>query len=257
MRTRLTTILALATALAPSGVTRNGPLGRRGPFGHRPLLNDPGNGDGGNKTPTTPAGKDPPGDGGDGRTFSQADLDRIVAREKGKAERELAATQKRLADLEAAQADLADKAKAGDEAGRLKRDLEKTSKERDEHKAAAEARTARYHQTLVGSAVGGALVGLEFVGADAAEVVQSRIRGMARVEEGKDGDAVYLVDGKTEIDASDTAAVQSWIRKRFPSLVKAASGSGGPHGRGAGGAAGFDLKNLTPAQKIAQGLASK
>lgn len=234
--------LSLLIATAPTGVTRNGPLGRRGPFGHRAFLNDPGAGG---------------GDGG--KTFSQAELDRIVTREKGKAASALEAAQKRLAELEARDAELAEKAKGADtattEAARLKRDLEKASKERDEHKATADVRLTRYHAKLVGGAVSSALVGLEFVGADAAEVVESRLRDLAKVEEGKDGDdRVYLLDGKNEVDASDKAAVTAWIRKRFPSLVKAASGSGGPHGKGAGGAAGVDLKNLTPAQKIASGI---
>ncbi len=208
--------------------------------------------------PTDPKpAADPPADPAAARTFSQADLDRIVAREKGKSERELAAAQKRLADLEAAQADLADKAKAGDEAGRLKRDLEKTTRERDEQAKAAAERLTRYHGKLVSSAVSSSLLGLEFVGADAAEVVEARLRAMARVEEGKDGDdAVLLVDGKTETDAADKAAVQAWIRKRFPSLVKAASGSGGPHGKAGGGAPGADLSKLSPAEKIAHGLSN-
>lgn len=259
MRPRLSLILALATLTTPTGVTRNGPLGRRGPLGHRPLLNDPGAGGGdGGKTPTTPA-KDPPADGGGGgdgaRTFSQADLDRIVSREKGKTAKELEAAQKRLQELEAREAELTEKAKGGDEAGKLKRDLEKTTRERDDHAKTAAERLTRYHAKLVGGTVSSALVGLEFVGADAAEVVESRLRDLAKVEEGKDGDdRVYLLDGKQEIDASDKAAVAAWIRKRFPSLVKAASGSGGPHGKGAAGAAGVDLKNLTPAQKIALGV---
>lgn len=252
---RLSIVLA---SLASSGLTRNASFGHRGPARHRPLLNDPGpgtgNGDGG-KGPTTGA-KDPPADppADPPRSFTQAELDRIVAREKGKTSKELEAAQKRLQELEAAQGDLTEKAKAGDEAGKLKRDLEKTTRERDDATKTAADRLTRYHGKLVGSAVSSALLGLEFVGPDAAEVIESKLRGMARVEEVKDGDdAVYLVDGKNEIDASDKAAVAAWIRKRFPSLVKAQAGSGGPHGKGAGGDA-DDTKGLTPGQLIARDL---
>lgn len=263
MKPRILTLLSLAAMAplaAPRGLTRNTPFGRRGPSNHRPLLNDPGAGGDGNGTkgPTTGA-KDPPADppADPPRSFSQAELDRIVSREKGKTAKELEAAQKRLQELEAAQGDLAEKAKAGDEAGRFKRDLEKTTKERDDLAKTAADRLTRYHGKLVGSAVSSALLGLEFVGADAAEVVESRLRSMAKVEEagkGEDDDKVYLVDGKLEIDASDKAAVAAWIRKRFPSLVKAASGSGGPHGGGKGGGAADDLKGLTPGQLISRDL---
>lgn len=238
----------------------------RGPMHHRPVRNAEG-GDGAaggtGKTPTSPAGgappKDPP-EGGDGaRSFTQADLDRIVSREKAKASRDLEAAQKRLAEYEARDAEAAEKAKGAEGQAsadaKTKRELERTSKERDEAKALADTRLARYHATLVDAAVSRALVGLEFVGPDAAEVVESRVRSFAKVEQEGDAEAVYLVDGKDEIAMTDREKVASWMRKRFPSLLKAASGAGGPHGAGRGAQA--DTKNLTPGQKIAAEMTSR
>ena len=187
------------------------------------------------------------------RTFTQADLDKIVTREKAKASRETETLRAKLAELEEAAAAGAAK---GDESAKLARERDKLAAERDAHKAAAEARRVKHHAALTSAAVSRALVGLDFVGADAAEVVEARLHALARVEESDDSDAVLLVDGKTELDAADRAAVQAWVRKRFPSLVKAASGSGGPHGRGAAGAVGPDLTKLAPAEKIAHGLSN-
>ena len=262
LTTRLTALMALAS-LAPS-MSRNA---GRGPLNHRPVRNAEG-GDGGaaggtGKTNTTPAGggaKDPP-DGGDGaRSFSQADLDRIVTREKGKAAKEAEALRAKLAEYEARDAESAEKARAAadtsGETAKTKRELERAAKERDEAKALADTRLQRYHASLVDAAVSRALVGLEFVGADAAEVVESRVRSFAKVESEGDGEAVYLVDGKDEIAMTDREKVASWMRKRFPSLLKAASGAGGPHGAGKG-AGGEDLSKLTPAQKIARGMQTK
>ena len=264
LTTRLTALMALAS-LAPS-MSRG--LGR-GPMNHRPVRNAEGGGDGGaaggtGKTNTTPAGggaKDPPDGGGDGaRSFSQADLDRIVTREKSKAAKEAEALRAKLAEYEARDAESADKAKAAadtsGETAKTKRELERAAKERDEAKAIAGTHLARYHASLVDGAVARALVGLEFVGADAAEVVEARVRAFAKVETEGDGEAVYLVDGKDEIPMTDREKVASWMRKRYPSLLKAASGAGGPHGTGKG-AGGEDLSKLTPAQKIARGMQTK
>lgn len=244
---------------APRGIARNAPHGLRAALNRRPLSNDPGAPADASKTPTTPSNGPQGGAAEDApRTFSQADLDRIVAREKGKTARELEAAQKRLADMEARDAELGEKAKGADaatvEAARAKRELEKAARERDEHAKTATAVSAKYHATLVNGAVSSALVGLEFIGADAAEVIDAKLRSMARVEPGAGdaADAVYLSDGKTDLDLNDRAAVAAWVRKRFPSLVKAASGSGGPHGAGKG--APVDLKGLSPGQLIAHGL---
>jgi hypothetical protein len=263
LTTRLTALMALSS-LAPS-MSRNA---GRGPLNHRPVRNAEGGGDGGaaggtGKTPTTPAGggaKDPPDGGGDGaRAFSQADLDRIVTREKGKAAKEAEALRAKLAEYEARDAESAEKAKAAadtsGETAKTKRDLERAAKERDEAKALADTRLQRYHATLVDAAVSRALVGLDFIGADAAEVVESKVRSFAKVESEGDGEAVYLVDGKDEIAMTDREKVASWMRKKFPSLLKAASGAGGPHGAGRGTST--DTKNLTPGQKIAAEMASR
>lgn len=261
LSTRLTALMALAS-LAPSMSRNAGP----GPMRNRPVRNAEGGGDGAaggtGKTPTTPAAggaKDPP-EGGDGaRSFSQADLDRIVTREKAKVARDLEAAQKRLAEYEARDTEAAEKAKAAadssGEAAKTKRELERAAKERDEAKTLADVRLQRYHATLVDAAVSRALVGIEFVGADAAEVVEARVRAFAKVESEGDGEAVYLVDGKDEIAMTDREKVASWMRKRFPSLLKAASGAGGPHGAGRGTST--DTKNLTPGQKIAAEMNSR
>lgn len=249
-----------STPAAPRGIARNASGGLRVALNRRPLSNDPGAAADASKTPTTPSSAPQGGAAAEDapRTFTQADLDRIVSREKGKTARELEAAQKRLADLEARDAELGEKAKGADaatvEAARAKRELERAAKERDEHAKTSAAVTAKYHGTLVNGAVSSALVGLEFIGPDAAEVIEAKLRSMARVEPGAGDtpDAVYLTDGKGDLDLTDRAAVAAWVRKRFPSLVKAASGSGGPHGAGKG--APVDLKGLTPGQLIAHGL---
>lgn len=260
LSTRLTALMALAS-LAPS-MSRNA---GRGPMRNRPVRNAEGGGDGAaggtGKTPTTPAAggaKDPP-EGGDTRSFTQAELDRIVSREKGKAAKEAEALRAKLAEYEARDTEAAEKAKAAadssGEAAKTKRELERAAKERDEAKTLADVRLQRYHATLVDAAVSRALVGIEFVGADAAEVVEARVRAFAKVESEGDGEAVYLVDGKDEIAMVDREKVASWMRKRFPSLLKAASGAGGPHGAGRGTST--DTKNLTPGQKIAAEMNSR
>lgn len=248
----------LAAALAAPSMSRNA---SRGPMRHRPVRAGESAPPGGNTTPTTPAAPpktDPPTD--QPRSFSQEELDRIIAREKGKLSKDAEALRAKLAEYEARDAEAAEKAKGAEgqaaAEARAKREMEKLTKERDAATAATTAAETRYRNSLLDAATSRALVGLEFVGADAAELVEARVRGMLKVEQEGDGaaarDVVYLVDGKDEIAVTDREKLGAWLRKRFPSQLKAASGAGAPHGGGKGASA--DMKNLTPGQKIASGL---
>jgi hypothetical protein len=267
-------ILASLASTAPS-MTRNH-VGR-GPMNRRPMNNGaaaaaPASGTG--ATPTTGAapaagaaansGAGAAGAGAaaaDERTHTQADLDRIVSREKATLARkhaeEIAALRACLpADDEAPAAGTATAADP-----KTKREQERLAKERDDAKAASQQHLARYHATLIDGAAARSLAGVEFVGADAQELVEARVRAMLKIEVEGTGDAarevVYLVDGSTEIAVTDREKVAAHIRKRWPSQIKAASGSGSPHGAGKGAIAGEDLSKLTPGQKLARGMASQ
>ena len=240
----------------------------RGPMGRRPMNNGaaaaaaPASGTG--PTPTTgaapaaaapAAGTTPPADE---RTHTQADLDRIVSREKAALARkhaeEIAALRARLSAEDEAPA--AGTAPAADP--KVKREQERLAKERDDAKAQAESHRTRYHASLIDGAASRSLAGLEFVGTDAQELVEARVRAMLKIETEGAGDAarevVYLVDGTTEIAITDREKVAAHIRKRWPSQIKAASGTGSPHGAGKGAVTGEDVSKLTPAQKIARGM---
>lgn len=257
---RLTTLLV--ASLAPTG--RTGSY-TRGPMRHRPVRNaDGGGATSGNTTTQTTGAKTEGGNGGGvgnadtaERTFTQADLDRIVAREKGKAAKEAADLRARLDAIEAERTQAAEKTKAeGDakdsaEAAKWKRELERSAKERDDAKALAGKEREARHGLLIDHAVSRALVGVAFVGDDAAELVESRLRAFMKIELEGDREVVYLVDGKEEIAASEREKIAAWLRKRWPSQIKAAGGTGANHGRGNGGTA-EDTSNLTPAQKIAR-----
>lgn len=256
---RLTTLLV--ASLAPTG--RTGGY-TRGPSHHRPIRNADGNGGtSGNTTTQTTGAKTDTGNGGGNtdtaeRTFTQADLDRIIAREKSKAAKEAADLKARLDAIEAERAQAAEKSKAeGDakdnaEAAKWKRELERSAKERDDAKALASKEREARHGLLIDHAVTRALVGVVFVGNDAAELVESRLRAFMKIEQEGDREVVYLVDGKEEIAATDREKIAAWLRKRWPSQIRAAGGTGANHGRGQGGGASDDDKNLTPAQKIAR-----
>lgn len=258
---RLTTLLV--ATLAPTG--RTGGFAR-GPMRHRPIRNADGGGNtSGNTTTQTTGAKADAGNGGgntgntgDGeRAFSQADVDRIVQRRVAKAEKDNADLKARLDAIEAERTQAAEKTKTeGDakdnaDAAKWKRELERSAKERDDAKALAGKEREARHGLLVDHAVTRALVGVVFVGDDAAELVESRLRAFMKIEQEGDKEVVYLVDGKEEIAATDREKIGAWLRKRWPSQIKAAGGTGANHGRGQGGAA-EDISNLTPAQKIAR-----
>ena len=265
MRRRLH--LGLLAALVPTG--RTGGY-TRGPLHHRPLFNAPAPGDGGKgPTPTggggNPPANDPPAGGDDPpKTFTQADLDRILARERAslarKHEAQLAELRGKLPpeDGDDPPADPAPTGKkpptpAPATDPKSARELARIQKERDDARAAVEKERTARHGLLAETAVTRALVGVEFVGADAAESVETSLRGFVRIEEEDGREVAYFVDPKTkaEIAATDREKVAQWVRKRWPSLIKAQGGTGANHGRGNGGTA-EDTSNLTPAQKIAR-----
>lgn len=238
----------------------------RRPFSNAPGANGgQGNGTGTGKTPTGGAGggnpppNDPPagGDGGGGeggdppKLFSQADIDRILGRERAAAKR------KHDAELAALRAQLPQDPAEDPEAGggapppqrppaaqppatpdpKSARELARLAKERDEARAKLDAAVKARHEILSDSAVTRALLGLEFIGTDAADSVEASLRGFVKVEEEEGREVVYFVDPKTktEIAATEREKVAQWIRKRWPSLIKAQGGTGGSHGRGGGG----------------------
>ena len=253
---RTTNRLAILAALAPSASNHHH---GRTPFGRRPVRNVEGTAgaaDGATVAkPTTPAKEPAAAAEEPARTFTQADVDRIVGREKGKAAKDLAAAQARVAEYEAREAETADKTKGAVEAvdAKAKRALEVAAKERDEAKAAATATHTRYHASLIDGGAAKALAGIEFVGADAAELVEAGLRSKLKVEDENGVDVVYLVEGKVEIPVTDREKVAAYIRKRWPSLVKAQSGAGGPHGKGSGKTT-ADLSGMSPREKITHGL---
>ena len=209
----------IAAALAAPSMSRNA---SHGPMRHRPVrAGESAPAGGGNTTPTTPAAPpktDPPAD--PPRSFSQEELDRIIAREKGKLTRDADALRAKLAEYEARDAEAAEKAKGAEGQAaadaRAKRELEKLTKERDAATAATTAAETRYRNSLLDAATSRALVGLEFVGADAAELVEARVRSMLKVEQEGDGAAardVALAEWRT-IRAMSLAPLRRRMRIR-------------------------------------------
>jgi hypothetical protein len=76
------------------------------------------------------------------------------------------------------------------------------------------------------------------------------------VEELEGREVVSLRDRDTDLDLADRAAVHAWLRQRFPSLLRAPSGSGAQHGRG-NGAVPSDWRRLSPAERIALGISRR
>ncbi len=253
--------LALSVLAAPS-MSRNAD---RGSLGHRPVRNSDGGAAAGKApaTPTTPAAGGPAGgpppaggeNGGDPPVpLTQADLERAVARATAaltkKHSDEIAALRGRLpADDQQPPADAAAREAAA------KREREKATKELEEARALAATERTRRHAAMLEAAGARATTGIDFVGRDAADVVANQLRSMLRVDDLGDGkESVTLVDGKTEIDVADGERVAAFVRKRFPSLIRAQSGAGAPHGGGTGGGSAVDFSKMSPAELIAHEL---
>jgi hypothetical protein len=191
------------------------------------------------------------------RQFTQEQLDRILARERARFQRELAALR---AQLEGAASTTAETEQApqqsrqpsqhpAHEARRLQRELEARTRE-------LEGLRQRLQAQAVSAAVSSALAGLDWVGPDALELAEARLRALAVVEELEGREVVSLRDRDTDLDLADRAAVHAWLRQRFPSLLRAPSGSGAQHGRG-NGAVPSDWRQLSPAERIALGISRR
>lgn len=208
--------------------------------------------------PSTPTAQTAPaGDSGASqRQFTQEQLDRILSRERARFQREIAALRAQIesaapptVEAEQAAQQRPQSQHPAHEARRLQRELETRTRE-------IEALRQRLQAQAVSAAVSSALAGLDWVGPDALELAEARLRALAVVEELEGREVVSLRDRDTDLDLADRAAVHAWLRRRFPSLLRAPSGSGAAHGRG-NGAPVIDWRNLSPAERIALGISRR
>ena len=196
-------------------------------------------------------GGDAGGDGGKGKTFTQAELQRIAAKEKAEGERAGRAAaeaewQAKLDEQKAAIAELkkqqmsaeeraAAERKERDEAEKRTREEReaKLKKERDEAKASAQTALERWKNDRRNAALQSALITAKVIASASDDAAESMLRN-AKIDVDEDGKITgVMYGGKTYESVADAAKQFLDDRPHFAQAV----GGGGAGTRGGNGAA--------------------
>jgi Skp family chaperone for outer membrane proteins len=186
------------------------------------------------------------------KTFTQADVDRIVGERIAKAKKgagdELSTVR---AELEALRAEHEKATGQLSESDKVARKLTEVEKRAAAAEKARDERTAELHRTKVNYEVAKRISRLELRAPGLAPIVQEYAERRVRV--GESG-ALELVAGD-EATPLDDKSWEAFAAKAFADMVKVNAGSGGPHG------VGKPLSNVpatgTPAEVFAAGYAQQ
>lgn len=203
------------------------------------------------------------------RTFTQADIDKMIGQRLAAKERDLATAR---AELEAAKAEAAKAAELATKiealesatlsgAEKAKRDADRAAKaieneraallkERDEYKAKAETAERRRVEANVARSVGDALSGAKALPGVLKHAIPAFLSEV-EIDKDEDGNPTAIrYAGLTKKDLPDAAA--AWLADNQHFLAHAGGGSGGNRANGAGGIAADP--NASAAALIAAGL---
>lgn len=185
-----------------------------------------------------------------GKTFAQADVDRIVGERSAKARKaaESEAAQLR-AELEALRTQYEEATGKLSETDKVTRKLTEAEKRAAKAEETASAHLSRLHKTLVGYEAARIVGGLQLRDPASAAVIREDLERRLRVGE---GERVEYVEGD-EAKALDPETVTKVVGARYGWALQVASGSGSPHGRGKAPSPGDrSLEGLTPAEIFAR-----
>jgi len=163
-------------------------------------------------------------------TFTQTDVDRIVgerlAKARKAAETELAQLREQVAQLTQAHEEATGKLSEGE---KIARKLAEVDKARAKAEAERDAERQQHHRTRVGYQAARLVGSLDLRDPASAKVLLRDLEGRLRVGE---AGAVELVGDNGEGAALDDKAFASFAATEYGWALKAAAGSGSPHGAG-------------------------
>lgn len=171
----------------------------------------------------------PPEQPAQGKTFAQADVDRIVGERAAKARKAAEAEAAQLrAEMDALRAQYEEATGKLSETDKVSRKLTEAEKRAAKAEESAAAHLSRLHKTLVGYEAARIVGGLQLRDPASAAVIREDLERRLRVGE---GERVELVEGD-DAKPLDADSVSKAIAERYGWALRVESGSGAPHGRG-------------------------